>query len=68
MRHLVPFLFLLLMGCASPRAEVIKTDTGIVFEATKGSVIKYKDKDVEAEFDSKSQPLINVGLPDVKVN
>jgi len=62
------FLSLLLIGCASPRGEVIKMDDGIIFKASKDCIIKYQDKDVTAEFDSKSAPIISIGIPDVKVN
>lgn len=61
------FLSLLLIGCAHPRGEVIKMDDGIIFKANKNCVIKYQDKDVTAEFDSKSQPLVNLNLPNVEI-
>jgi len=43
-------------------------DDGIIFKASKDCIIKYQDKDVTAEFDSKSAPIISIGIPDVKVN
>jgi len=63
------FLFcILLCGCTIPRGEIIKTDEGVIMKANKPSIIKYKDKDIEVEFDSKGQPLIALDIPDVKVN
>jgi len=37
-------------------------DDGVIMKANRPSIIKYKDADIEIEFDSKGQPLINVPL------
>ena len=54
------YIISLLTGCATVKTtgEVIKTDKGIKFFVSGESKIKYKDNEVEAEFDSRKQSLL----------
>lgn len=59
-RFLISICIFLISGCASlnPRGEVIKTDTGIIFKLNTQGKLAYKDKDVEAEIDTRSSSLL----------
>lgn len=67
MKILLSFICLFLLGCASPWCMIKKTPTGVNIDASDKSIVKYKDENIEVEFDSKSQPLVNLSLPDVEI-
>ncbi len=66
MRYII--LSLILIGCASPQAEIIKMDDGVFIKANTKSLIKYNDGKIDVEFDSRGNPLIALDIPDVKLN
>lgn len=63
----VAIILLFICGCAN-KGEVILTEDGIIFKGDRPCLIKYKDDYIDAEYDSRGQPLINFGdMPDLKV-
>ena len=49
---------LILAGCTLHQAQVIKTEDGVIFKSNNPAKLVYKDKDIEAEYDSRSQSLL----------
>jgi len=68
MKYLIPFVILGLCGCASPKITIKETANGIIFESDEGNYsAKYKTERVEAEVDTRSNPIVNITTPDIEV-
>jgi len=50
---------ILTMGCSIKTATVRKTEDGIDFKMRRSGLLKYKDKDIEAEMDTRNPGLID---------
>lgn len=57
MRYLL--LIILLTSCTAGKAStIVKTDDGVIFTAHRPTKMTYKDKEIEATYDSQSPSLI----------
>lgn len=58
MKYLIPVILIACSGCIGSTARVIKTDDGVVMTVGATGKVTYKDKDIEASYDTKNRSVV----------